>query len=119
SLKTQPLPALIVILTLTLGIGANTAVFTVINSLFIRSMPYPDADRLVFVWETRKSDPATMDAISPHNFTDIRSRNHSFKSYFALQHATFALTGQGQAEAVPGLRVSADFSRVLGVKPVF
>jgi putative ABC transport system permease protein len=116
-LKKRPSSAAIVILTLALGIGANTAVFTVINSLLLRPLEYPNADRIVFVWDSSISDPKIMDSISPHNFTDIGSMNRSFESYFAFQHSTFALTGGGQPEALIGVRVSADFARVLGVAP--
>ena len=118
-LKKRPLSAAIVILTLALGIGANTAVFTVINSLFLRPLQYPDADRIAFIWESREPDPSLKDSLSPHNFTDIRTMNRSFDSYFAYQHSTFAITGEGQPEALIGVKASADFSSVMGIKPAF
>ncbi|HSP05562.1 MAG TPA: ABC transporter permease, partial [Acidobacteriota bacterium] len=109
--------AAIVILTLALGIGANTAVFTVINALLLRPLPYPDADRLVFVWESRLSDPAMEDSLSPHNFTDIGQRARSLQSYFAFRYGTFNLTAGGQPEALSGVLASADFGRTMGITP--
>ena len=113
----KPAPAVIVVLTLALGIGVNTVVFTVINSLLLRSLPYPDSRQIAYIWDGKISDPELLDSLSPHNFTDIQSWNRSFESYFAYQYSNFALTGAGSPEALVGVRTSADFGRVLGIGP--
>src|SRR5258707_9442985 len=108
---------LIVVITLTLGIGANTAVFSVVNAVLLRPLPYPHADRMVYVWEGKKSDPNAEDSISPHNFTDLRNRNQSFEAYCALNYTAFTLTGDNQPEALNGVLASADFGLVFGMSP--
>lgn len=113
----RPASAAVVVFTLALGIGANTAVFTVINALLVRPLPYANSDRIMYVWESRHSDPSFHDSLSPHNFTDIRSQNHSFQSYFAYQYTNLILTGNGQPESLTGVRASGDIGAVLGVGP--
>ncbi|MGH9842356.1 MAG: serine hydrolase [Blastocatellia bacterium] len=108
---------LIAVLTLALGIGANTAIFSVVNAVLLRPLPYPHAERMVYVFEGKQSDPKAEDSISPHNFTDLRSRNQSFDSYFALNHVSFTLTDDQQPEALSGVLASADFGRVVGMAP--
>jgi putative ABC transport system permease protein len=108
---------LIAILTLALGIGANTAIFSVVNAVLLRPLPLPRAERLVFVLYGRLSDPKFEGSFSPQNFTDLRSRNQSFDSYFALNHVVFTLTGDRQPEALTGIQASADFGRVVGMAP--
>lgn len=109
--------AAVVILTLALGIGANTAVFTVINAVLLRPLPYPQSDRIAFVWESRLTDPAMEDSLSPHNFTDIRSRSRSFDAYCAYTNTTMTLTGNAAPEALIAVKASSDFARTLGVNP--
>ncbi len=108
---------LIAVVTLTLGIGANTAVFSVVNAVLLRPLPYPQPERLVYVWEGKQSDPKAEDSLSPHNFTDIHDRNQSFDSYFAFNNTSFTLTADNQPEALAGVQVSADFARVIGLAP--
>jgi putative ABC transport system permease protein len=113
----QPGFTFVAVLTLALGIGANTAVFSVVNAVLLRPLPYPQPERMVYVWETKLSDPAVEDAISPQNFTDIRARNQSFDSYFAYNNTSFTLTADQQPEALTGVQASADFARVVGLAP--
>ncbi|HZF41230.1 MAG TPA: ABC transporter permease [Blastocatellia bacterium] len=108
---------LVAVITLALGIGANTAIFSVVNAVLLRPLPYPHADRMVYVLEGSTSDPKFEGSISPHNFTDIRSRNQSFDSYSAFNYVSFTLTGDQQPEALNGLLASADFGRVVGMAP--
>jgi putative ABC transport system permease protein len=108
---------LVAVITLALGVGANTAIFSVVNAVLLRPLPYPHAERMVYVFEGKQSDPKAEDSISPHNFTDIRSRNQSFDSYFAFNYVSFTLTGDQQPEALNGVQASADFGRVVGMAP--
>src|SRR5262249_39832720 len=99
------------------GIGANTAIFSVVNAVLLRPLPYPHAERMVYVFEGRLSDPKAEDAYSPQNFTDMRSRNQSFDSYFAMSYVSFTLTGDQRPEATDGILATADFGRVVGTAP--
>src|SRR5215510_14555613 len=107
----------IVVITLALGIGANTAIFSVVNAVLLRSLPYPHAEQMVYVLEGRLSDPKFEGSYSPQNFIDMRNRNHSFDYYSALSFVSFTLTGDQQPEAVNGVLASADFGRVMGLAP--
>jgi putative ABC transport system permease protein len=104
-------------ITLALGIGANTAIFSVVNAVLLRPLPYPHAERMVYVFEGKLSDPKVEDSISPQNFTDLRNRSQSFDSYFAMNNVSFTLTGDQQPTALSGVLASADFGRVVGMAP--
>jgi putative ABC transport system permease protein len=108
---------LVAAITLALGIGANTAIFSVVNAVLLRPLPYPHAERMVYVFEGKQSDPKVEDSISPQNFTDLRNRNQSFDSYFAMNNVSFTLTGDQQPTALSGVLASADFGRVVGMAP--
>ncbi|HEU0175713.1 MAG TPA: ABC transporter permease [Blastocatellia bacterium] len=108
---------LIAVITLAFGIGANTAIFSVVNAVLLRPLPYPNSERMVYIFEGKQSDPKAENSISPHNFTDIRSRNQSFDSYFAFNYMSFTLTGDQQPEELNGVQASADFGRVVGIAP--
>jgi putative ABC transport system permease protein len=117
SLLKQPGFTAIAVITLALGIGANTAIFSVVNAVLLRSLPYPRAEQMVYVLEGRQTDPKFEGSYSAQNFFDMRSGNHSFDSYSALSFASFTLTGDGQPEAVNGVLASSDFGRVMGLPP--
>jgi len=117
SLLKHPGFTAIAVITLALGIGANTAIFSVINAVLLRSLPYPHADRMVYVLEGKPSDARFEGSFSPQNFIDMRSRNHIFDSYSALNFVSFTLTGDQQPEAVNGVLASNDFDRVIGRVP--
>ncbi|PWT90072.1 MAG: ABC transporter permease, partial [Blastocatellia bacterium] len=103
----------IVILALALGIGANTAIFSVVNAVLLRPMPYSEANRLLFLNET---DP-NMDemSISYPNFTDWRNQNHVFEKIGVYNRNSYTLTGYGDAERIPTAQVSADLFAALRV----
>ena len=104
----------VVILALALGIGANTAIFSVVNAVLLRPLPYDEADRLVFLNETSKS----MDdiSISYPNFSDWRSQNHVFENIGVCNRNSYNLTGGGEPERILTAQCSADLFRALRVQ---
>ena len=106
----------IAVLTLALGIGANTAIFTVIDSVLLRPLPYNDSDRLVYLNEESKQLKGM--SISYLNFQDWQSQNHVFESMGAEQNNAFVMTGGERPELVIGRSVTDGFFPTLGVKPI-
>jgi len=114
----QPGFTLIVILTLALGIGANTAIFSVVNAVMLRQLPFADADRLVRLRESNPERGWSAFSVSHPNFLDWRARNQSFEALAATASVSFNLNTGGDIEVVGGADISADFLPVLGVTPV-
>jgi putative ABC transport system permease protein len=116
--------AAVAMLTLALGIGANTTIFSVINSTLLKRLPFPDPDRLVLLWETfGRNGPDNWNIVSAPNFWDFQRQSHSFEGMAIFDSAgrgyNLSATGMKQEpEQVSGLRVSAGFFSVLGVKPL-
>lgn len=104
----------VVVLALALGIGANTAIFSVVNAVLLRPLPYDEADRLVFLNETSKS----MDdiSISYPNFSDWRSQNHVFENIGVYNRNSYNLTGGGEPERILTAQASADLFSALRVQ---
>jgi putative ABC transport system permease protein len=115
SLAKAPGFTFIVLLTLALGIGANTAIFTVLNAVLLRPLPFPDSDRLVAIRET--FGQGLEGSVAGPNVVDWRTRSHSFSGMLALRASSRALVGDGEPEQVVTAMVSADFFRTLGVPP--
>jgi putative ABC transport system permease protein len=115
SLSKAPGFTLIVLLTLALGIGANTAIFTVLNAVLLRPLPFADSDRLVAIRET--FGQGIEGSVAGPNVVDWRTRNHSLSGLLAFRASSRALVGDGQPEQVLTAMVSADFFRTLGVPP--
>jgi predicted permease len=114
-LRRSPGFSLAVILTLALGIGGNTAVFSVVDQLLLRPLPYPDGDQLVMVDESRGLD--LFDA-SPANWLDWQRESRTFARLAAWQPWAFTLTGAGEARRVNAQLVSSEFFPLLGVAPL-
>ena len=115
-LKT-PAITLIAILTLGLGIGINTAVFSLIDILMLRPFPYPHAERIVQVWENNLSKGWDESSVSEANFFDWRSASQSFEGMALYNQESFALTGDGEPERVAGTASTANLLDLLGVAP--
>jgi putative ABC transport system permease protein len=108
--------AAVTVLTLALGIGANTAIFSVVNALLLRPLPYPDSDRLMMLSNNSKGgDGGNTDYPT---FADWRARSQSFEELAAFMSWGGVMTGEGDPEMVGGVRVSADYFRMLGVAPM-
>src|SRR5215471_3384667 len=106
----------IAVLTLALGIGANTALFSVINGVLLTPLPYRNPERLVAVAE--KFPPFPEASIAYPNFLDWVRMNHTFEALAAYRHIDFNLTGTGEAQRLNAVQVSASFFPLLGAKPV-
>ena len=110
---------LIAVLALALGIGANTAVFSVVNAVLLRPLPLKEPDRLVWMWGDRiRQQGNGRGSISPPDFVDFREQNQVFERISAFQNFPFNLTGSGEPERINGVRVSAGFFETVGVAPL-
>jgi putative ABC transport system permease protein len=115
-LRKNPGFTAVTVLTLALGIGANTAIFSVVNALLLRPLPYADSDRLVMLSINSKGGDGG-DTDYP-TFDDWRERSQSFERTAVVRSWGGVMTGQGEPEMVDGIRVSADYFRLLGVAPL-
>ena len=106
----------VAVLTLALGIGANTAIFSVIDAVLLNRMPYLNADRLVMVWEQSPGRGWFRNIVSAANFVDWRKLNPVFTGMAAVDEGTYDVSGTGEPLEVRGEQVSADFFSVLGVQ---
>jgi putative ABC transport system permease protein len=107
--------------TLALGIGATTAIFSVANAVVLRSLPYPDADELVVIWEDDVTDPALNPdgEVSVPNFRDLRASSETFEEMAQYTRSNFTLSGlEASAEVVPGGVVTAELFGVMGAPPI-
>jgi putative ABC transport system permease protein len=108
------------VLTLALGVGANTTIFSVINATILKPLPFPDSNRLVLVWETFGEGPDNQNIISAPNFWDFQRQTHSFEAIAIFgSGGGYNISAAGQEpEQVWGLRVSAGFFPIVGVNPM-
>ena len=113
-----PLFTICTIAALAIGIGATTALFSVVHALLIRPLPYKDADRLVVMWEHNLPRNRPRNVISPANFLQWRERNQSFASLAAFSQNRVTLTGSGEPQELATIVVTANMFDVLGVGPM-
>jgi len=109
--------AAVALITLALGIGANTAIFSVVNGLLLRDLPYGDPDRVVRVWGAHKDSGVDRSQISAGDFIDLRTRQHSFTTLGAFSWGGGTYIGTGDPVPLAGARVDASVLTVLGVRP--
>lgn len=112
----NPGVTLVAVIALTLGIGANTAIFTVVDAVLLRSMPYTDAERLAVVWEKRPTNDQNV--INLGNFYDWKDQNSVFVDMAAFFDLNRNLTGDGEPEEVAGQIATTNLFSVLGVKAI-
>jgi len=115
-MRKSPGFAIVAVLTLALGIGANTAIFSVVNGVLLNPLPYPAAERLVTLFHHKPN--FVNGSISYLNFLDWQRDNRAFDAMAAYREDTFKLTGLGEAENLRAEMLSAGFFEILGVKPV-
>src|SRR5919202_1854370 len=114
TLLKRPGFTLVAVLTLALGVGANTAIFSVVNAVLLRPLPFKDADRLVSVYETTQNNPR--DYISVPNLQDYRAQTKSFEDFTTFVPQSVNLTGAGEPDRLVGGFVTSSFFKVLGVQ---
>jgi putative ABC transport system permease protein len=108
----------VAVLTLALGIGANTAIFSVINALLVRPLPYPDPNRLVMVWESRPREHVLDSTVSPADFTDWRARQRVFQDMAAEIALGATLTEAGEPVRLFAAGVASSYFKVWGLTPI-
>ncbi len=109
--------AAVAIFTLALGIGASTAIFSVVNAVLLSPLPYRQADRLITVWTDNPAKNIDLDAVSGGVFAEWKGRNHVFEGMAASTDNELTLTGAGDPQFLIGYRFSADFFPLLGAEP--
>jgi predicted permease len=117
SLAKQPWFTLAAVLSLAIGIGANTSIFSVANALLFRPLPYDSPDRLVIVWNRSPGLGITQDWFSTAQYFDIKTGHHGFEELAIAIGGNYNLTGQGNPERVGAIRVSSNLFSMLGVHP--
>ena len=120
-LRKSPGFAAVAVITLALGIGANTAIFSVVNGVLLRPLAFRDPDRLVRIWHTppQRSFPGIPTfAVSPANYLDWQTQNHVFEQVSVAGYHGFTLSGVDKPEQLEGSGVSANFFSTLGVQPM-
>ena len=111
----QPGFTLVAALTLALGIGANAAIFSVVYGVMLRPLPYPEADRVAYLWGTFRGGRG---GITAPDFLDWREQSQMFESLVATSSTSHTLTGNGDPERLDGARVSAGYFDTLGIRPI-
>lgn len=119
----HPVFTAIAVLTLALGIGANTAIFSIVHATLLRALPYPQPERIILPWEYSEDVRARLgfDRLpsSPGDYTDYHDRTTSFRAFASMRRGDpLNLTGSGDPERIEGVRVGAEFFEVLGLQPL-
>jgi predicted permease len=117
-MRSQPALTAGIVLMLALGIGATTAIFSVVYGVLLKPLPFPEPDRLVGVWGAVPARAIDQTSLTEANFWDLRDMNQSLSEIGALRGTSFTLTGGGEPERLSGATVSSGFFRALGVIPV-
>src|SRR2546423_1866445 len=113
-----PSLSIVATIALALGIGANTAIFSVVNAVLLRPLPFANSEQLMMVWETDPTRGYSRGSASYPNFVDWREQNHVFEHTASYHTIDFIMTGRGEAARLQGAVVNADLFPLLGVAPV-
>jgi putative ABC transport system permease protein len=117
-LRKNPGFTVVAILTLALGIGANTGIFSVVNAVLLRPLPYPDPDRLVQLWSSSSKWGGEHWQVAVGDFADIRDANRVFERLALFRQWPVNITGWGEPQRVPAARVSSEWFSVLDISPL-
>ena len=113
----RPAFTLIAVMTLALGIGANTAIFSVVNTVLLRPLPYRDAPRIVTIWQNNAKAGVLRNDVAPANFLDWQAQSRSFESMAGIEPFGFSMIGNGEPERFGTWLVTAGFFETLGTNP--
>ncbi len=116
-LARKPGFTVVAVVIMALGIGANTAIFSLVRAVLLRPLPFHEPNRLVMVWEDASFIGFPRNTPAPANYADWKARNEAFEDMAALASRSFNLTGDGEPEKVQAYGVSAEFFPLLGVTP--
>src|SRR5580704_861745 len=108
----------VIVASLAIGIGANSAIFSVVDALLLRPLPYPHPERLAAVWLHSPAIGILRDWPSPGEYIDVQNENHSFEEMALAQGRTFVLTGREQPERIFGARTQSSLLEMLGARPL-
>lgn len=108
----------VIVLSLAIGIGANSAIFSVVDALLLRPLPYPEPERLANIWLHSPGIGIFRDWPSPGQYVDIQNENHSFEEMAIAQLRGWTLTGRDQPEKIDGMQASSTLLHMLGAKPL-
>ncbi|HEY6332863.1 MAG TPA: ABC transporter permease, partial [Blastocatellia bacterium] len=114
----QPVFTTVILVTLALGIGANAAIFSVVSGVMLKSLPYREPDKIVFVWESLPMLKAPINASSTLNYRDWKEQTQAFESMAARQQFAANLTYAGHSDRLTGEHISPDCFSLLGVRPL-
>jgi putative ABC transport system permease protein len=117
-LRSSPGFTAVAVATLALGVGASTAVFSVVNGVLLRRLPFPGSEQIVTLWNTYPKLGSEKEEVSPPDFCDWRAQNHSFNQLAAYERFFYVLTGDPAPVRLRASRVSGDFFAAMGVKPL-
>jgi putative ABC transport system permease protein len=117
-LRKSPSFSIVATIALALGIGANTAIFSVVNAVLLRPLPFPNPDQLMSVWESDQTRGVLRGSYSYPNFLDLRDQNHSLDQVASYHQSDFIMTGRGEPARLQGGVVTANLFKVLGVAPI-
>jgi predicted permease len=117
-LARSPMFTVITLITLAIGIGANTAIFSVLNGILLKPLPYPDADRLVAVWETTRLRGMPVLNASPSTYFTFREESRTFQDIGLWRNDSVNITGTGEPEQIDALDMTDGVLPILGVQPI-
>lgn len=117
-LANKPAVTVIAVIALALGIGASTAIFSVVNTVLLQALPYPNGNRLVILWEQNRPRSKNRNVISTANFFDWREQNRVFEDMAAFYASPYNVTGLGEPVEITGMAVSPNLFDVLGNRPL-
>jgi putative ABC transport system permease protein len=118
NLLKRPAFTIIATVTLALGIGANSAIFSAVYSLLLKPLPFPEIDRVITIWDKAPSRGYTHNEVAMANYLDWRAQNHSFDQLSLYRWWSVNLTGNDTPERIQGFQVTANFIDVTGIKPI-
>lgn len=116
--RKTPALTIVMVLSLAIGIGANSAVFSVVDALLLRPLPYPQPERLVAIWLHSPGIGIFRDWPSPGEYVDIKNENHSFDEMSISRLGSWVVSNLGKPQPIDGMRTSSSLFRILGAKPL-